>query len=335
MAFWQKRAGDAAAPAAAPSPAPAAATAAGRPAETPRAAMEAALRRLAATRAQALVARADALTAASDAPRLLESVTQAERYDIKPMPATVARALRLTADPDSSMRDLVDIFESDPGLAQELIRVADSAYYRRPGAVITSILDAAQRIGMSGLQSVLMGHLVHSALCRPGGAYEPIAEQVTQHGMRVATIARRIAPAFATDPETAYSLGLLHDVGKLVLFDAVSTLRAQLRREVRMPLPFVRAALRELHEPLGGLAALRWGLPPQHARAIARHHRQPAPEQLEPLIELLHIAERADLARVRHEALDLRLWWREGTLRSDAGTVEPLVVRALAELDAG
>lgn len=339
-AWWRKQSGPsggaaASAPVAAAAPAPAPPVHAGRPPETPREAMETALRKLTQTRAKALLARADGLAASSDGPVLLERLATAEQTDLKPMPATIARALRMTHDLDASMLELVDLFESDAALAQEALRVADSAYYRRGGGTIQSILDAAQRVGMSGLQNVLMGHLVRSALCRPGSHYDAIADHVHQHGLRVASIARRLARTFEQDPETGYSLGLLHDVGKLVLFDAIGTMRTQQRREVRIPPPFLKAMLRELHEPLGGLAALRWGLPPTHARAIARHHRDPLPEQHEPIIELLHVSERADLAQLRQEPLDTERWWREGALRTDRGQADPLIADAIQELTAG
>ncbi len=343
-AWWRKRTGPDGAEAVAASPAPApdapsppaaAPPPATRPGETPRAAMEAALRSLTAKRAAALLARADGLAASSDAPELIARIANAEQFTLKPMPAAVARAMRMTYDLNASMLELTDLFESDAGLAQEALRVADSAFYRRPGGTLTSIFDAAQRIGMSGLQNVLMGHLVASALARPGGHFDELADAVHRHGTRTAAIARRLARAFETEPETAYSLGLLHDVGKLVLFDAIGTLRAQMRREVRIPPPFLKAMLHELHEPLGGLAALRWGLPPGHARAIARHHRTPRPEQQEPLIELLYVSERADLAYIRRAVLETERWWREGALRSDRGAIEPLIAEAVNELDEG
>ncbi len=306
-----------------------------RPGETPRDSMEKALRTLTAARANSLLARADGLAASSDAPILLERLASAEQFNIKPMPATVTRALRMTNDVNISMLELTDVFESDAALANEALRVADSAFYRRPGATLTSILDAAQRIGMSGLQNVLMGHLVASSLGRPGGHYDELADAVHRHGTRTASIARRLARIHEVDAETAYSLGLLHDVGKLVLFDAIGTLRTQHRRDVRIPAPFLKAMLHELHEPLGGLAALRWGLPPSHARAIARHHRNPQPEKHEPLIELLYLSERADLAYLRRDPIDTERWWREGALRGDRGAIEPLIADAVNELDAG
>lgn len=337
-AWWRKLSGQSSDTEAAPEPAaaqPPAATGPRSP-DRPREAMEQALRDLVRKRADSLLARADALAASSDAPALIERLADAEKLEIKPMPATVTRALRLTRDLDASMLELTDIFESDAALAQEALRVADSAFYRRPGSVpLTSILEAAQRVGMSGLQNVLMGYMVSSALCRPGGHYDELADAVHRHGARTASIARRLARECHTEPETGYSLGLLHDVGKLVLFDAIGSLRAKQRREVRVPPPFLKAMLHELHEPLGGLAALRWGLPPGHARAIARHHRAPRPEQHEPLIELLYVSERADLAYARHEPLDTERWWREGALRGDRGALESLIAEAVSELDAG
>ena len=62
------------------------------------------------------------------------------------------------------------------------------------------------------------------------------------------------------DTDTAFSLGLLHDVGKLVLFHHISDLRRARRREITLSEKFLTLALASLHEPLGGLAVLEWDL---------------------------------------------------------------------------
>jgi hypothetical protein len=57
--------------------------------------------------------------------------------------------------------------------------------------------------------------------------------------------------AFEVNPDQAMTLGLLHDVGKLAVFDRISALRVAARTEIGLPELPVRHLLRAVHEPLG------------------------------------------------------------------------------------
>jgi HD-like signal output (HDOD) protein len=186
---------------------------------------------------------------------------------------------------------------------------------------VVSLHGAVQRVGTSGVHNVVLKTMVDGMLCRPGSAYQDLVNLAWQHMVRSAPIARALAPAFRVAPDEAYALGLLHDVGKLVIFDRLGELRKSLRRDVAFPLPVLGVVLRMLHEPLGGLAALQWGLGAGVAHAIATHHRAPVPEMYDPRGELLYFAERLDLARARGRPVELERWWTDGLLATPFETI--------------
>mgnify|MGYP003345696329 FL=1 len=129
---------------------------------------------------------------------------------------------------------------------------------------------------------------------------------------------------FGIDPETAYLLGLMHDTGKLVLFDALSEHRRRTRTTTPLPFSLLRRMLHELHEPLGGLALLRWGLDPALAEAVADHHRQGEVRTVNAAAELLFVAERTDLALATGASCDPDRWIHEGGLALEARTLRGL-----------
>ena len=270
----------------------------------------------------------------TDAPRFLDSLVATFEAVVRQPPLAAQRALALSRDPNAPAHRLVSLVEGDPGLGQALLRYANSAYYATGGGRVVSLHGAVQRVGTSGVHNVVLKTMVDGMLCRPGSAYQEFVNLTWQHMVRVAPIARSLAPAFGALPDESYALGLLHDVGKLVIFDRLGELRTTLRREVIFPRPILSVVLRSLHESLGALAALQWGLGASVAHAIGGHHRSPVPEIRDARCELLFVSERVDLARVRGQPIDLDRWWCDGVLLTPQEAVALALVRVLEEQEA-
>jgi putative nucleotidyltransferase with HDIG domain len=285
--------------------------------------VQAALDRSLAWRSQLLLERSAGAAQLGDGPAIVTSLRDPEGGAIRQIPFAAQQALAVSRNPKSSVRDLVKLFERDPTLAQSLLKTANSAWYQREDEAVVSITAGVQRIGLKAVENVLLTSIVAGMLCRPGGTYGVLVGKVWSHMLRTAPLAQRLAPAFGVNPEMAYTLALLHDVGKLAVFDYISALRQGLHREIRMPETFLNELLVRLHEPVGGRAALRWGLGARAARALAEHHRHPVPDTTDPLTELLYVAERLDLAaHVRFEEPDWAALWADGTITTDRAAVE-------------
>ncbi len=294
------------------------------PAET----TEAHLKRSLEWRCRVLLDGATSDAQRSDGPALVESLRRAEDTVIRQPPRAAQQALLVARDPNSSYAQVVGLIDTDPALAPALLKHANSAWYRRDGDAVVSLHDAAQRVGVGGIEAVLTSAMVHGLLCRPGGSYDAQVQRTWSHMQRTAPIARAIAPAFGSNSEQAWVLALLHDVGKLVVFDHLSTLRRERRRDVQVPDLFFRQMLWHLHEPLGGLAVMRWGMGDQSARVVAEHHRRATPPPADPLTELVYVAEAIDLARTNQAKLDWDEIWTAGGINADRAEVEERLHRA-------
>jgi putative nucleotidyltransferase with HDIG domain len=130
------------------------------------------------------------------------------------------RALRrvreLAGDPESDTNELVAALESDPGLAANVLRFANSAACARPIRAQT----VRQAVNLVGRLTV--GRLaVEAAVCRffelapgTGGASRGLLHV---HASQVAAVAGALADRAGADAEAAHLAGLLHDLGKLVM----------------------------------------------------------------------------------------------------------------------
>lgn len=259
-----------------------------------------------------------------DTTRFLRTLRDASGTAIKQAPAAAQRALAKTRNPDIGIAQLVQVIEADPTLGQALLSYANSAYYST-GTVVLSLRQAGQRVGTTGVHNVVLGVMLDGMLCRPGAEYQVMMDKIRAHLVRTASIARLLARSFGALPDDGFALGLLHDAGKLIVFDTIGTLRHELRRDVAISPSVVSRVLRQVHEPLGGLAALRWGLGSEVAIPISSHHRSPVPKADDKLSELLFVAERTDHALNGVIPMATEKWWSEGGIRGTAQKAEELI----------
>jgi HD-like signal output (HDOD) protein len=236
---------------------------------------------------------------------------------IRRPPAAAQRAMSACHNEGVSANALVAMLGEDPMLAQAVLQRANSAYYNRSGRPCLVLSEAITRQGRRSVHNVLLQQTLGSLVYSPGGAWHDMVNKTWSHMVRTGPIARSLAPLFDVDPEQAFALALLHDVGKLAVFDRIATLRTVRRSDLSLSKAALSKVLRVLHEPLGGLCALGWGLGDDAALAIASHHRDPVPATHDPANEVIWLAERVDLAVQRAESLDVPVLWRTGDLSAD------------------
>jgi len=291
------------------------------------------VRRALRTALEGLEASLDPMERRGDAPLLFDRISRSGEKTVRQPPAAAQRALDLLRR-DVPISDLVRLVEQDPVLAQSLLRFSNSAI-NASGGRSTSLSECIRKVGTQGLRSVILSSMVEGTLCRTGTEYDGVVRQVWEHMVRTAPISRTLAPGFGVVPDEAFTLGLLHDVGKLVLFDRLGTLRAELRRDVKLNAQVMPRVLRALHEVLGGAAALRWGLGKAAVGVVSSHHRRGDPPEPSLHAECVYVAERLDLAMVRHEPVNLVRWFEEGRLQASFEAVAPLVERIIAPESGG
>ncbi len=258
---------------------------------------------------------------------LLTALSAAPEEVIRQLPAAARDAMALCERENLPRTQLVDRLSQDPSLVQGLLRQANSVSY---GAGLSPILrvDAAiDRIGLVGTRAVVVAASVDGLLSKPGGAYDAMLASAWQHMVNTGPLARAIAPAFNADGEEAFAIALLHNVGQLIIFDRISTLRSTNRRAVSLPDGWLDVLITELHEPLGAVAAHRWGLGIDAADAIGTHHRRDRPADRHTMAETLFVADHLAAAASRGEPLDLFGLWGEGELTGDQTHVRGILER--------
>jgi HD-like signal output (HDOD) protein len=195
-------------------------------------------------------------------------------YDLPTLPEVIAAVNRLLDDPESSASDLNGVIGRDPALATRILRIVNSPFYGLPNK-ISSIGQAVVILGFSTVRSLAISASVLEVFGPGAGGFDYAAFWKHQIGCAVVceTLGRRQP---GVNPDTAFVLGLTHDLGKLILdqyaHDALATV---LKRAADGELPFEEAereVLQASHAEVGYWLAERWAFPEELARAIRHQH---------------------------------------------------------------
>lgn len=264
-----------------------------------------------------------------DATELLALLASPADKVIRQLPAAARDAIALCDNVALSRSELGAKLGQDPSLVQALLKQANSAFH---GAGLPSVLrvDAAvDRVGITATRAIVMASCVDGLLSKPGAQYDAMLTSVWTHMVNTGHLARLIAPKLGADVEEAFAVALLHDVGKLVIFDCISALRTSKRSAVALPHDWLSSLIEHLHEPLGAVAVQRWGLGPRAADAIGSHHRRERPALRHPLAETLFVAERADHAMRTNTRFDFEGVWNLGHIWGSRSDVETVLLRRM------
>jgi putative nucleotidyltransferase with HDIG domain len=183
------------------------------------------------------------------------------------LPAAVAEVMELANRNDAQFREVDRVVRHDPVLAARVLAVANSPLFRPPGP-ITSLRVALLRLGWTNLRSILLQAIAETHVF-PRGPRREIANART-HAVAVAHIHRQLAQQLGLDGEHAFACGLLHDLGRPMLYATLSAKDApSIDKDARIGI------VDRLHCFVGERVARTWGLPDVVARACRNHHDEP------------------------------------------------------------
>jgi HD-like signal output (HDOD) protein len=194
-----------------------------------------------------------------------------------PAVARVIEQLRTTVDREHcAALDVARIVLQDAGFASKLLRLVNSAYYRRRGEPVSTITRAVMMIGFETIRDLAAALVILEELMRAGRASPHTRERLRRSLHRGLFAQRLSAHVGYSNPEEAYLLGLFADWGALWLATHYpADFERAHRLAVARDLPIeagVYAVFGGNPADLSAAIAEAWGFP----TAFATHFRNPA-----------------------------------------------------------
>ena len=187
-------------------------------------------------------------------------------------PSTL-RLLSISVDSDSAMSEFENVFKSDPVLAADLLILANSPAFG-VRATVHNIRHAVALLGLERIRSLAFAVAVKGYL--RSGRWTDALRVSWRHSIATAVVAEALAAAEDTSVPLLYTAGLMHDVGRLALFQISAEKYGQVLStefgSIQEYLNFEKLLFGCAHDDAGAFLAAAWGFPTTLCDCIRFHH---------------------------------------------------------------
>ena len=206
------------------------------------------------------------------------------------LPRTVALLMNELAQREPSLRRLNLLFGSDPVLAARLLELSNAPAHQLTRQV-AGISEALVLLGSAPLQTLVSSATLGTAARAVQGIN---LQQFWRYSLHTAKLARSLAGVVFQNPTAAYTAGLLHGLGEL-LIHLGNPQKAQSMNTLVLPLDMRRGKIEQRilgysYSHVSAALAQRWLLPQVVVDAL---QYQAAPFEntaYEPLAGVIHLA---------------------------------------------
>lgn len=224
--------------------------------------------------------------------KLKELIAKIEK--LPTLPVVVARINAMVQNPKTSAREVGQAIATDPSLSARVLRLVNSAFFGFPSQ-ISSVSHATTILGFNAIQNLALSATVFQ-LFRDGGEELFDRRAFWEHSLGVGVISRILAEKVRyPEKEEAFTAGLIHDVGKIVLDQFV-------HEEFRAVMNMVRANDMLLYEAeskilglnhanVGYILSQKWNLPKKIQEPLSYHHAPGLSKYNPQLTGIVHLAD--------------------------------------------
>jgi HD-like signal output (HDOD) protein len=200
-----------------------------------------------------------------------------KNVDIPSIPPVLIRIIQTLEADTSSAEELEELILHDPALSARILRLANSAFYSFHSPVKT-ISHAIALLGINLVTSLAIGTNIFDSFTKGARSEAKLISRLWVHSCAAAVLVKEIwKKRSRKEGEFAFLCGLLHDLGKVVLFKAYpgeyssvfSTVKTEQDRAISS---YEEEYYGADHSMIGEMLAKQWGFPTELATIIRRHH---------------------------------------------------------------
>ncbi len=206
------------------------------------------------------------------------------------IPKVIALLLNELDRPEPDLKKITQLISTDPALTTRLLQLANSAFFKLSGKV-NSCSEALAILGLSHVRAMVAG-------AASGPSFKAVPginlQQFWGYSLNVAKVARSLAGVVRQNQQAAFTCGLIHAIGELVMHMGMPVEISLLDKEVA-PLDLKRAraehkAFGFSYAHVGAGVAKKWLFPEAMQDALEHQYAPFENDAYEPLAGVIHLA---------------------------------------------
>jgi HD-like signal output (HDOD) protein len=175
-------------------------------------------------------------------------------------------------DKGASLHDIANLLRSDAAITSKLISISNSPYYR--GMTNNSTLEQAiGRLGLNTTKQNVDAIMNRALYITKKKEFADIVEKLWEHSLSCAYTSQIVAQRIKLEPkgDDPFTLGLLHDIGKLVLLQTIAELQRTNKLGENIDNSELHSTLRSYHNKFGASLLRLWKFSPGFINVAAFH----------------------------------------------------------------
>ena len=193
---------------------------------------------------------------------------------LPPAPKLLPQLMSALANFDCDIGRVVEMVSFDPALTVKLLQMCNSAYFSLSNRV-TSVPEAVTRLGFHSIYDVV-ALMSGEQFLRPSQATQKNADRMWKHAVITAFAARSLATGMGVDSDLLFTAGLLHDIGKVPLTEALkgdyTALVTDTTLAGRTLVGLETASFGVDHAAVGARLLEQWRFSPEFVTGVRFHH---------------------------------------------------------------
>jgi len=219
------------------------------------------------------------MTAALSLVDVIHRFIESDAVNLPVFNSAAARIQQELAKKEPSIPVIEKIITSDQALATQVLKIANSSFYRGLAEVGT-VRAAIMRLGMQEIEKIVLLATSRQQFSSADKAINMLMKKLWQHavGCAYATVWLSRRYTYGIDQSQAFFGGLFHDVGKLLVLMVVEQVKRR-NSNLKITEALLLEAMARLHAQEGAKLLAQWNMPEYFCVVARDHHSQEIDEK--------------------------------------------------------
>ncbi len=203
----------------------------------------------------------------------LINLIDSEKLEIPMLPDIVMKIISLSENPDTEMSKYVDLIKSDQAIALKVIKLANSPLYKGLRDV-NDLNLAISRIGINELKNLVLMLSLQSKIFK-NKEFKDLIEEIWKTSLLTSILSSKLADYYSLSASNSYTIALTHDVGEIIVFNAVRGYEQFYKRKYKVDSFFVKRIAKSYHQEISAFTLAHWNFSKEQIDIVRNHHTPP------------------------------------------------------------